>query len=269
MSVLLLAAALALPAHLPAPGGVAVIALGEHAAAPTVRYGDRPVLVVDGDEGWVALVGISLWTGPGPQRLEVDGVELTFTVEPRDYATQRLTIANERMVNPLPEDLARIESERPRLARARTAFTDDAPAGFRLVPPAEGPRSSAFGLRRILNGEPRAPHSGIDIAAPQGAPVTAPAPGRVIEVGAFYYTGNTVFVDHGRGFITAYYHLDEAGVAVGDELAVGDPIGTVGSTGRVTGPHLHFVVLLNGEMVDPDLFLDAGAMGAAASGRPR
>lgn len=253
---MLVAAALLLPAHAPVPGGVAVIALGDHAQAPGVEYQNRRVLAVEGEEGWIAVVGIPLSAKPGAHTLRVGGDTLAFNIEDKAYETQRLTITNERMVNPLPEDIARINSERPRLQRARSTFSPRAPTSFRLAAPAEGRRSSAFGLRRILNDQPRNPHSGIDIAAPTGSPIHAPAPGTVIETGAFYYTGNTVFVDHGRGFVTAYYHMDSIGVEAGDTVETGDLLGTIGETGRVTGPHLHFVVLLNGEMVDPDLFLE-------------
>ncbi|MEX0900874.1 MAG: peptidoglycan DD-metalloendopeptidase family protein [Gammaproteobacteria bacterium] len=255
MIEMLVAASLLLPAHAPVPGGVAVIALGAHAQPPVVEYRNRRVLAVEGDEGWVAVVGIPLSAEPGAHELRVGGNTLVFDIDDKAYETQRLTIANERMVNPLPEDIARINAERPRLQRARATFSPHAPSSFRLAPPAEGRRSSAFGLRRVLNDQPRGPHSGIDIAAPTGSQIQAPAPGTVIETGEFYYTGNTVFVDHGRGFVTAYYHMDSVGVAPGDTVNTGDLLGTIGETGRVTGPHLHFVVLLNGEMVDPDLFL--------------
>jgi murein DD-endopeptidase MepM/ murein hydrolase activator NlpD len=253
---MIVAASLMLPAHAPVPGGVAVIALGAHERPPVVEYRDRRVLAVEGDEGWVAVVGIPLSAQPGAHTLRVGGDTLEFNVADKSYETQRLTIANPRMVNPLPEDIARINAERPRLRRARGTFSPQAPASFRLAAPAEGRRSSAFGLRRILNDQPRNPHSGIDIAAPTGSPIHAPAPGTVIETGEFYYTGNTVFVDHGRGFVTAYYHMNSVEVSPGDAVATGDLLGTIGETGRVTGPHLHFVVLLNGEMVDPDLFLE-------------
>lgn len=256
MIELLVAASLLLPAHAPVPGGVAVIALGAHEQHPVVEYQNRRVLTIEGDEGWVAVVGIPLSAKPGAHAVRVGDATLSFIVEDKAYATQRLTIANERMVNPLPEDIARINAERPRLQRARMTFSPRPPASFQLAAPAEGRRSSAFGLRRILNDQPRNPHSGIDIAAPAGSPIHAPAPGTVVETGDFYYTGNTVFVDHGRGFVTGYYHMDSVEVAPGDAVATGDLLGTIGATGRVTGPHLHFVVLLNGEMVDPDLFLE-------------
>ena len=253
---IVVAAALLLPAHAPVPGGVAVIALGAHERPPVVEYQDNRVLAVEGESGWVALVGIPLSAEPGPHALRVGDATLEFIVEEKAYETQRLTIANERMVNPLPEDIARINAERPRLQRARSTFSPQAPASFRLAAPAEGRRSSAFGLRRILNDQPRNSHAGIDIAAPTGSPIQAPASGTVIETGSFYYTGNTVFVDHGRGFVTAYYHMNSIAVSPGDAVATGEVLGTIGETGRVTGPHLHFVVLLNGEMVNPDLFLE-------------
>ncbi|MCA1798541.1 MAG: peptidoglycan DD-metalloendopeptidase family protein [Xanthomonadaceae bacterium] len=194
----------ALPDHLPAPGGVAVVPLEANGARPDVRYTDRPVLTVRDSNGqWLAVVGIPLSAQPGNHALRVGDREVPFEVHDREYATQRLTIPNERMVNPLPADLERIASERPRIVAALNTFNERPPEALRLVAPAEGRRSSAFGLRRVLNDQPRNPHAGIDIAAPTGTPIHAPAPGIVVETGDFFYAGNAVFVDHGSGLISA------------------------------------------------------------------
>jgi murein DD-endopeptidase MepM/ murein hydrolase activator NlpD len=154
-------------------------------------------------------------------------------------------------------DLQRFTGEHEHLQAALATFSAQIPATLGLRAPVAGERSSSFGLRRIFNGESRDPHSGMDIRAPLGAAVGAAADGVVIDVGDYFFNGNTVLVDHGSGMITMYCHLATIGVQPGQHVASGERLGTVGATGRVTGPHLHFGVALNRAFVDPALFLPA------------
>ena len=134
---------------------------------------------------------------------------------------------------------------------------DAPPEGeLRMRLPTQGRRSSEFGYRRVFNGKPRNPHSGIDIAAPTGTRVVAPLAGRVADVGDYFFNGKTVWLDHGGGLLSMMCHMSRITVQEGDVLAVGDKLGEVGSTGRSTGPHLHWTVSLNQASVDPTLFVE-------------
>lgn len=249
-----IAEGLELPRESRVPGGIAVISLGSGEKAPAVSYEGQPVLVVQREGEWQAVVGIPLDAEPGEQRIEVDGKPLRFELRDKAYKEQRLTVQR-KYVAPSAEQLARYRREAARSRAALTTFSAELPESLQLTLPVEGPRSSPFGLRRFFNGEPRKPHSGLDLAAPAGTPILAPAAGRVLDTGEFFFNGNTVFLDHGGGLISMYSHMDRIDVKPGDRVAAGKPIGVVGATGRVTGAHLHWGVALNGTMVDPDLFL--------------
>jgi murein DD-endopeptidase MepM/ murein hydrolase activator NlpD len=241
------------------PGGIAVIDLGPATStSPTARWGEQPVAVVRDKGRWVALLGIPLDTLPGDFEISVlFGATVTtrqIGVQIRNYPEQRLTIKDKRKVEPNPDDLARIEREQKITEAIKRRFSDTAPStDFAL--PANGPLSSRFGLRRVFNGLPRNPHAGLDVAVGTGKPVTAPADGVVVNVGEYFFNGNTIFIDHGQGLITAYMHLSRTDVRAGQPVKKGEMLGAVGATGRVTGPHLHWAVILNNTPVDPELFL--------------
>ena len=255
----LISTAHALPQENRVPGGIAIIRLPASETAPVVQYGNYRVTVLKDQQKWLALVGIPLATPPGKQTLQVNTnnkpSELSFVIKDKHYRTEKVTLTNQRQVNPNAEDLKRIEAESARTEAALTHYTETLVPDLTLLQPIKGKRSPTFGFRRIFNGEARNPHSGMDIPAPTGTPIQSPADGIVVEVGEFFFNGNTVFIDHGYGFATLYCHLSRIDVKIGQQVKRGEVIGLVGATGRVTGPHLHFGVSLNRAMVDPALFL--------------
>ena len=184
--------------------------------------------------------------------------DISFDVRPKIYAEQRLTIKNRRMVDPSAKDLLRIEREQEIIRAAFSTWSDLPLKSLQFLRPAQGRISSIFGLRRFFNNESRQPHSGIDIAAPAGAPVVAPLAGIVVESGEYFFNGKTVFLDHGQGLVSMFNHLSRILVERGKHVATGEKIGEIGMTGRVTGPHLHWTVSLNNSRVDPELFLPNG-----------
>ena len=241
-----------LPQTSAVPGGIALIPLG--ATPPgTVRFEGGPVMVLpDAGQYW-AVVGIPLTQAPGEATLTLPGgATLPFAVATKDYPTQSLTVPNSHHVNPTAEELVRIRNEASALRRGLDLFSADHPA-FPLAMPVQGVVSSPFGLRRIFNGEPRKPHSGLDLAADEGSEIRAPAAGVVVLTGNQFFNGNTVLLDHGQGLVTFYGHMSRIDVKVGQAVVRGQVLGRVGHTGRATGPHLHWGVSLNGVMVDPRL----------------
>jgi murein DD-endopeptidase MepM/ murein hydrolase activator NlpD len=231
---------------------------GPASPTPVVRFDGNRAMVLRGATGWRAIVGIPLAQAPGDAlvTIERDGLRETrsITIEGKEYRSQYLKVPP-RQVDLAPADEARVEVEQKRIRGALATFSDTPPATLRMQPPVGGPRSSSFGLRRFFNQQPRNPHSGMDIAAPTGTPVLAPADGRVIDTGSYFFNGDSIFIDHGQGLVTMYCHLSRIGVQVGQALLTGEKIGAIGATGRVTGPHLHWGVALNRALVDPALFL--------------
>lgn len=240
------------------PGGVAHLPLGPAATRPQAWLGEVPLLVLGDAAGWTALLGIALDTAPGALGVRVqqaDGETVhEVTVQAWRYTEQQLRV-EPRTVDLSAQDLARHQRERAHQQTVMATFSEPWPGQLRMRTPTTGRRSSSFGLRRVFNGQPRSPHSGMDIAAPTGTPVLAPLPGRVIDVGDYFFNGHTVWLDHGGGLLGMFCHLSAVDVRVGDELASGQRLGRVGATGRVTGPHLHWGVMLNRAMVNPALFL--------------
>lgn len=250
------------PRHDPVPGGVAIVDLAViDRTPPQVYYKKRRILVRKHNNTWQAIVGIPLSIKPGSHRLTITSNQhkshQAFTVKGKDYATRHITITNKRKVNPTKADLERHFKEKPLMLAALKTWTEQTDISSAFILPVEGRLSSPFGLKRIYNKQARIRrHTGLDIAAPNGTPIIAPAKGKIIRTGDYFFTGGTVFLDHGQGLITMYCHLSKIDVKAGNVLQQGDRIGEVGSTGRVSGPHLHWVVSLNNTKVEPKLFVD-------------
>lgn len=249
-----------LPTDSRVPGGIAVIDLGISSDAPTVIFNKESVLVTRSNKQapWQAWVGIPLKQPLGAAQIEVNGKPKAFTVNRFDYPEQRLTVKNKH-VNPNTEQMERISREFKQMNKvyqSHTPLAELAHSKFTgMIWPLHGPQSSAFGLRRFFNDQERNPHSGIDIAAPTGTEIVAPAAGKVVLAGHFYFNGKSVFIDHGQGLISMLCHMSDISVSEGDTVNANDLIGLVGATGRVTGPHLHWTVSLNDARIEPRLLL--------------
>ncbi|MGH6893237.1 MAG: M23 family metallopeptidase [Dongiaceae bacterium] len=237
-------------------GGLVV---GHAAPGAKVLLGDRALMV--GADG-LFVFGFGRDQGPRAQLtiIQPDGAieQRELSIEQRKFDIQRIDSLDQTKVTPNPADLARIKADQEQINQARG--NPSAAEDF-LVPfvwPAQGPISGVYGSQRILNGEPRAPHYGLDIAAPEGSPVVAPAPGIVRLVAPdFFLTGGTVMVDHGFGVQSVFIHMKAVEAKVGKRVEQGELIGYVGQTGRASGPHLHWGMNWLDVRLDPAFWVPA------------
>ena len=266
---------------LAAGGGLAVLATGSALACDLALQGQA---VQGGLVVGRAPIGASVEVAGNPVRVSSDGlflagfgrdapqavtisarrpgaadIECEIAVDPRTYKISRIDGLPSRKVTPNPADVARIRADNAAIGRVRKRDTPSADFAGGFIWPLKGRISGVFGSQRILNGKPRRPHNGVDVAAPKGSMIVAPAPGVVALVHAdMFLTGKTVMLDHGHGLTSVYIHMSEIAVKENQRVEQGDAIGRVGMTGRATGPHLHWGVSLFRTHLDPALL--AGPM---------
>jgi hypothetical protein len=225
--------------------------------APAGRLADHeiPFFRLDNSGRFGALVGIDLDAPTGTQTLTVTVGDRTVATVPvvitaQHFPIQTLTVPDE-MVHLDDEALTRVKQEQQEVLTAMAPVTAERWWSGPFVVPTEGPQMGSFGKRRIINGEPRNPHSGEDFSAPEGSEVMAANDGVVRLIGDHFFSGHSVFIDHGDGLYTMYFHLSKVSVAPSQRVRKGEVIGLVGSSGRATGPHLHWGARLNGARINP------------------
>lgn len=257
-----LSAHASLPLASNVPGGVAIIPLGavvENAQPPKAWLKEQPILVTADKGKWFAVVGLPLDMKTGLHTLRAhlneESLSIAFKVKPKKYPEQHITLKDKGKVQLSDEDGQRAVGEIALIKQLKLHWQPSADTDPAFILPAKGRLSGKFGSRRVFNGHPRAPHAGIDVAVGKGTKVVASSHAKVLAVGDYFFNGKTVFLDHGNGLITMYCHLDRIDVSENESVRKGQQIALSGKTGRATGPHLHWSVILNGAMVDPKLFL--------------
>ncbi len=258
----------AFPQEQLSPGGIAKLYFNER---PDIYINNekKDVFALKREDDWLVLLPLSLYKGSDMLRV----VSRTSTMiqvhlislEPEHYTKQYLHVKNKEFVTASKETLERIEREsalkKEKFSRHTPLYIKD----LKMIKPLESKLRHDFGRRRFFNGIAKNPHAGIDLAGKEGDKIKAPLSGTLIVLGDLFYNGKMVLIDHGQGLITAYSHLSKIYKEDEEWVKQGEFIGEVGKTGRVTGPHLHWSVYLNGEPVNPDLFLVDEASLADAS----
>jgi murein DD-endopeptidase MepM/ murein hydrolase activator NlpD len=243
------------------PGELIVVTLtpvGEPSSMDVTLFGRHAPGFRLSDGRWRALVGIDLDQKPGTYEAVItEGrsagpVRATrqVIVKPKVFPTRTLTVSPD-FVNPAPEQQERIAGDS---AFLKQVFSSSAPTRLwsqSFTPPVPDPANSRFGTRSVFNGEKRNPHAGADFLSPLGRPIKAPNSGHIVAARELFFTGNVVIIDHGLGTFSLLAHLSRIDVKEGDDVKIGDVVGLVGATGRVTGPHLHWALTVQGARVDP------------------
>ncbi len=237
------------------------VTAGQEIVSVSATLRDQKILFFSGRDrkGWMGLAGLDLNISADDHTLSyqvrfADGSEIegtyVLTVQKKEFPVERITV-DDKYVHLSQKDLDRVLKEKKILGSIYGIQSPDRPwkEGFDI--PVNVQKGSRFGLKRVINGEPRSPHSGADLKAGSGTPVGASNAGKVVFAGDLFFSGNIVILDHGGGLYTLYAHLKDMTAGKGDVVKKGEVIGHVGATGRVTGPHLHWGVKLNGARVDP------------------
>lgn len=251
-----------LPKHAPHVGGV-IVEKSLSAKEPIKAFHEgKPLKTFYTKGAWHVLAGVPLLYSKKYFPILIryaDGSEAlrNIRLEKKEYKKQYITLKTNKHVSLSQKNLNRHYKEKKRSKKALTSFSTNKIKNLAFIKPVDVKISDDFGKRRYFNKQPRKPHSGVDMAAPVGTAIKAPANAKVLISSNFFFNGNTVYLDHGEGVVSLYCHLDKIYVKEGDVLKQGDVLGTVGKTGRVTGAHLHWGVSLNGAMVDPRFFIDA------------
>lgn len=243
------------------PGGIAVFDFESNYSNPKAFYRTVPLYTqhIKGNH-WQALLGIPLMEKAGKKSITIQDFStrtLETEIKAHHYKEQHITLKGKKKkyVNPNTAHMGRIKKERPVLAKARVFFSDKILSDGLFIRPVKGVTTSPFGLKRFYNGQARRPHTGIDYAGAIGTQIKAPADGKVLLAGEYFFNGNTIFLDHGQGLISVYIHMNKRLVKQGQSVKKGEIIGTIGQSGRATGPHLHWGVYLNRTVVNPNLLM--------------
>jgi murein DD-endopeptidase MepM/ murein hydrolase activator NlpD len=241
-------------------GGVAVIDIGTFEEKPKVFYNSYEAKVIQKKDNYFAVIGIGLNEKVGKKHIVAVShnkkLDFYFYVKSKSYKKEYIKLKSNKRVTLSKKNLARFHKEKAKTKKLLGSFNKTLASDLNFVTPVVGRISSPFGKKRYFNNKPKAPHSGIDIATKRGTPIVAAESGYVAISEAFFFNGNTIYLDHGEGVITIYCHMSKVEVYEGDFVNKGDVIGYVGTTGRSTGPHLHFGVVLNSKAVDPKIFIN-------------
>ena len=239
-------------------GGVYIYQVKRHNSYSDIFLNSQQLLTIEYKDKYFLIYAIPYESKLGKNSLEIkinNKVSyLSFNVEEKTFDTQNIYV-DSKYIKPGSDSQKRINLERNNLRTAKDTWYDESP-DLKFIIPADGIVTGKFGTKRFYNGKEGSFHNGLDVAAEKGSPIISPSKGKVILTGNYYYNGKFIVIDHGKGLKSIFIHLDDILVEEGEVISKGDLIGKIGNTGKSTGPHLHWSLLLNKTYVDPEYFLD-------------